>query len=96
MGAFVSQHIKYITDRKDDDNTQKSPFKRLWGNLIAKTQSEIGFVKKMPWLLPIGVICVIFKYLCLIITGKRKMDSKSLITDALDRKELYDKFELFK
>lgn len=90
------QHIKYISDRKEDDNTQKSPFKRLWGNLIAKTRSEIGFVKKMPWLLPIGVICVIFRYLWLIITGKRKMDSKSLITDALDRKELYDKFELFK
>ncbi len=90
------QHIKYISDRKEDDNTQKSPFKRLWGNLIAKTRTEIGFVKKMPWLLPIGVICVVFKYLWLIITGKRKMDSKSLIADALDRKELYDKFELFK
>jgi hypothetical protein len=90
------QHIKYISDRKDDDNTQKSPFKRLFNNIISKARSEIGFVKKMPWLLPIGVICVVFKYLWLIITGKRKMDSKSLISDALDRKQLYDSFKLFK
>ena len=90
------QHIKYISDRADDNNTPKSPFKRLFDNLLSKARNEVGFVKKTPWLLPFGVICVIFKYLWLIITGKRRMDNKALITDALDRKQLYDSFELFK
>ena len=89
------QHIKYISDRTED-NTAKSPLKQLFSNLVAKARREVGFVKKTPWLLPFGVICVAFKYLWLIITKQRKMDNKSLIKGALDRKELYDKFQLFK
>lgn len=88
------QHIKYITDRSEDLST-KSPVKLLLNNILVKSR-EIGFVKKAHWLLPIGVICVGFKYLCLIITGKRKLDNKLLINKALTRKQLYDSFELFK
>lgn len=89
------QHIKYISDRSED-TVNKSPIKQLFSNIVAKAKHEIGFVKKVPWLLPVGIICVAFKYLYLIITGKRKLDNKSLIGTALDRKELYDSFKLFK
>ncbi|MBQ4120203.1 MAG: nucleotidyltransferase family protein [Clostridia bacterium] len=89
------QHIKYISDRSKDNNA-KSPLRQLFSNIVTKTKAEVGFVKKAPLLLPIGVICVGFKYLRLIIIGKRKMDNKSLINKALTRKELYDSFELFK
>ncbi len=89
------QHIKYIKDRTESA-TVKTPLKSLFGNVVAKAKCEIGFVKKIPWLLPVGIVCVGFKYFGLIITGKRKLDNKALIESALDRKELYDSFKLFK
>ena len=89
------QHIKYITNRTEAD-TKKSTLKQLFSNIVAKTRLEVKFVKKTPWLLPIGVLCVSLKYFWLIISGKRKMDNSTLIHKALDRKELYKSFKLFK
>lgn len=89
------QHLKYITDRSNT-NRIKSPLNQLFTNIILKAKNEIGFVKKVPLLLPFGIICIAFKYLWLVLTGKRKMDNKTLINAAFDRKELYDTFELFK
>ncbi len=89
------QHIKYISDRSEDMHN-KTLARQLFSNIFEKSKQEIDFVKKIPWLLPFGVICIAFKYLFLIITGRRKLDNKAIIEKAYDRKELYDKFKLFK
>ncbi len=90
------QQIKYISNRADKTVTSESSFKRLLSNTLQKAKTEISFVKKAPFLLPLGCVAVVFKYICLIISGKRRLDNKQLIATAKNRKELYDKFELFK
>ena len=90
------QQIKYISNRKDSTVNSENLFKRLLSNTMQKAKDEISFVKKAPVLLPLGCVAVVLKYIWLIITKQRKLDNKSLITDANTRKVLYDNFDLFK
>ncbi len=89
------QHIKYISNRENRTIDNSHPIKRVFINISSKAKNEIGFVKRFPLLLPIGFLAVIFKYLFLIITRKRKPDSKATITAATKRKNLYSEFKLF-
>lgn len=90
------QQIKYISNRADKTITSESSFKRLLSNTKQKAKDEISFVKKMPILLPFGCAVIVFKYIWLIITKRRKLDSSKLITNANKRKTLYNNFDLFK
>lgn len=90
------QQIKYISNRSDKTITSESSFKRLLSNTLQKARTEVAFVKKVPLLLPLGCVVVVFKYIWLIITKRRKLDSSKLITKANKRKTLYNNFDLFK
>lgn len=90
------QQIKYISNRADKTVTSESSFKRLLSNTLQKAKVEVAFVKKAPLLLPFGCVVVVFKYIWLIITKRRKPDSSKLITNANKRKNLYNNFDLFK
>lgn len=90
------QQIKYISNRSDKTVTSESLFKRLLSNTLQKAKTEVAFVKKSPLLLPFGCVVVVFKYIWLIITKRRKPDSSKLITNANKRKNLYNNFDLFK
>lgn len=88
--------IKYLSDRKSGEKAKKSPIKQLLSSINEKTKVEYEFVKKYNWLLPIGWICTVSKYICLVVMGKRRLDGISTITGAKQRKEIYQEFELFK
>ena len=88
--------IKYLSDRKSGEKAKKSPIKQLLSSINEKTKVEYEFVKKYNWLLPIGWICTVSKYIYLVVMGKRRLDGISTITGAKRRKEIYQEFELFK
>lgn len=90
------QQIKYISHRSNKTIDNSSAIRNSLCNISLKAKSEYNFVKKHSFLLPIGWIAVISKYLYLVISEKRKLDSKRVITDAAKRKNLYSQFELYK
>ncbi len=89
------QQIKYITPRGHKTVDKTSPFKIGFSNIILKAKSEFSFVKRYPLLLPIGCILTIFKYLFMVISGKRKLDNKKVLIDAAKRKKIYSQLKLY-
>lgn len=89
------QQIKYISNRNNNTITNYSTFKQALINIHSKAYYEFEFTKKSPLLLPIGYVLVIFKYIFMVIKGKRKLDNSKLIKHASHRKALYTNFELF-
>ena len=89
------QQIKYISNRDKKTVNSSHPIAQVLKNISSKAQSEIEFVKKCPFLLPLGCVIILFKYFCLVATKKRKLDNKKVLFDAKKRKNLYDCFNLF-
>ncbi len=87
--------IKYIYDRENHSVVSKCVFSQALSNINAKAESNYGFVKKHKILLPVGWIAVIFDYLMLVLTRKRKLDNISTINSAKQRQSIYSEFKLF-
>lgn len=87
--------IKYISDRKSGEKAKKRPIFQLFSSINQKTKKEFKFVNKSKFFLPIGWVFTIFKYLYLVIMGKRQLDGVSTITSAKKRKEIYEQFKLY-
>ncbi len=88
--------IKYISDRKEGTIGKRNPVLQLLSSINAKTKKEFGFVNNSKLLLPIGWLFTVCKYLYMVITGKRSLDSISIINSANSRKNIYNEFHLFK
>ncbi len=89
------QQIKYISSRGKKTVNSSHPITQVLKNIASKARDEIGFVKKHRFLLPLGCVVILFKYLYLVATKKRRLDNKKVIVDANKRKNLYDCFDLF-
>lgn len=87
--------IKYISNRKKGTVGERNAVFQVLHTLNEKAKREINFVKKTPFLLPLGWISVVFKYAGLVIRGKRSLDNINTIRSADTRKTLYKKFNLF-
>ena len=87
--------IKYITDRKEGTTAKKNPILQLFASINAKTKKEFKFSNKSKFFLPLGWICIVCKYLYLVVMGKRRLDTVSTINGAKQRKEIYNEFKLF-
>ena len=88
--------IKYISDRESNAVSKRNPIAQLFFSINAKTKNDFHFINKFKILLPIGWLCTIFKYLYMVIIGKRSIDSMITIREANKRKSIYDEFLLFK
>jgi hypothetical protein len=89
------QQIKYISNRGERTVDDKGVFQQLLNTLYKKTRSECTFVKKIPVLLPIGMVCTALQYLMLVLRGERLMDQKATLEKAAWRKGIYKEFGLF-
>lgn len=89
------RQIKYIKDRNDKTVDRKKSLFQVFYTINSKAKYESKFVKKHKWLLPIGWAAVVFKYIGLVIKGKRKLDGISTVSDANSRKKIYSEFHLF-
>ncbi len=87
--------IKYITDRKKGETSQKGPIAQLFSSINQKTKKEFKFVNKSKFLLPIGWIFTVCKYFYMVIIGKRSIDGYSTINGAKKRTNIYSKFHLY-
>ena len=87
--------IKYISDREKGNTSKKTPILQLFSSINAKTKKEISFVNKFKFLLPLGWLLTVGKYFCLVISGKRSIDSAATISSANKRKKIYNEFMLF-
>ncbi len=90
-----TRQIKYIKSVKNKTVDGKNPASQVFYNIDLKAKNEYKFVRKNKYFLPIGWILVVFKYFGLVISGKRKLDGLSTVSNATARKELYSKFRLF-
>lgn len=91
------QQIKFISDRSDNTVDDKSVLSQLFVTLNYKAKKRYKAVNKYPFLLPFGWAGVIFCYIKLSLSGKRKnSDIKTHIKTAQQRKNIYSKIELFK
>ena len=89
------QQIKYISNSQNREISNSHPLSQLFSNLISKAR-HTKLIRKYPLMLPFGCVWIAFEYLLLVITGKRKLDSKKTIENANERKNIYSEFELFK
>lgn len=87
--------IKYISDRKSGNVSKKSPILQLLASINQKTKNEFKFTTKFKILLPIGWLFTIFKYLYLVIIGKRTLDNFEVMNYANKRKNIYNNLHLF-
>lgn len=87
--------IKYISDREAHKVSNKGAFSQLLSSINAKAKTEYKFAKNCKLLLPIAWASVIFNYLILVLTRKRKLDNLNTINSAKYRQSLYNKFKLF-
>ena len=88
--------IKYISDREKGTTSKRNPVLQALYSINAKTKKDFAFVNKIKVLLPFGWVLTIFKYLYLVLMGKRSLDNASTIKGAQDRKNIYDEFKLYK
>ncbi len=88
--------IKYISDREDGTTSKRNPVLQALYSINAKTKKDFAFVNKIKVLLPLGWVLTIFKYLYLVLMGKRSLDNASTIKGAQNRKNIYDEFKLYK
>ena len=88
--------IKYISDREKGTTSKRSPVLQALYSINAKTKMDFDFVNKIKVLLPLGWVLTIFKYLYLVLVGKRSLDNASTIKGAQNRKNIYDEFKLYK
>ena len=89
-------HIKYISNRQEGTVGKKNTVLQLLSTINAKTKKEFIFANKSKFLLLIGWIFTVGKYLYMVIIGKRSLDSTATISSAKKRKNIYNEFELFK
>ena len=87
--------IKYISDREAHKVSDKGAFSQLLSSINAKAKTEYKFAENCKLLLPIAWASVIFNYLILVITHKRKLDNLNTINSAKYRQSLYNEFKLF-
>ena len=87
--------IKYISDREAHKVSDKGAFSQLLSSINAKAKTEYKFAENRKLLLPIAWASVIFNYLFLVITHKRKLDNLNTINSAKYRQSLYNEFKLF-
>ena len=87
--------IKYISDREAHKVSDKGPFSQLLSSINAKAKTEYKFAKNCKLLLPIAWALVIFNYLFLVLTHKRRLDNLNTINTAKYRQSLYNEFKLF-
>lgn len=90
------RQIKYIKNRNDKTVDGKKSLFQVFYTINSKAKSECTFVKKHRWLLPIGWVAVVFNYIWLVLSRKRKPDSFSTIDKANARKKIYSEFHLYK
>lgn len=88
--------IKYISDRENGTTSKRNPVLQVFYSINAKTKTDFDFVNKIKILLPLGWVLTIFKYLYLVLIGKRSLDNASTIKGAQNRKKIYDEFKLYK
>ena len=87
--------IKYISNRNDRTIDNKNPVLQVFLTLKEKTKREVKFVKEHPLLLPVGMVYILFYYLFLVATKRRKGESLKTLSDAKHRKDIYSQFKLF-
>lgn len=91
------QQIKFISNRSDNTVDNKSVLTQLFVTLNYKAKKRYKFADKHTALLPIGWLGIIFDYIKLSLTGKRKNnDIKRHLKIAQQRKNIYSKIDLFK
>lgn len=88
--------IKYISDREKGTTSKRSSVLQALYSINSKTKMDFDFVNKIKVLLPLGWVLTIFKYLYLVLVGKRSLDNASTIKGAQNRKNIYDEFKLYK
>lgn len=87
--------IKYISDRESHKVSDKGAFPQLLSSINAKAKTEYKFAENCKLLLPIAWVLVIFNYLFLVLTHKRRLDNLNTINSAKYRQSLYSEFKLF-
>ena len=87
--------IKYISACEAHKISDKGIFRQLLSNINAKSKTEYDFAEKCKLLLPFAWVAVIFNYLFLVLTHKRKLDNLNTINSAKYRQRLYSEFKLF-
>lgn len=87
--------IKYISDREAHKVSNKGTFSQFLSSINAKAKMEYKFAKICKLLLPIAWASVIFYYLFLVLTHKRRLDNLNTINTAKYRQRLYSEFKLF-
>lgn len=88
--------IKYISDREQGTTSKRNPILQVFYSINAKTKNDFKFTDKVKILLPLGWLLTIFKYLYMVLIGKRTLDNMSIIKGAQKRKKIYDEFKLYK
>lgn len=89
------KHIKYLNDRKEGTTSKKSTVLQALSSVNAKTKKDFNFVNKIKFLLPLGWMLTICKYLYMVLVGKRSLDNASTIKGAQNRKNIYEEFKLY-
>lgn len=78
------RQIKYISNRGERTVDEKSTMMQLWDTIGKKAKSE-GKSR----------LVVVGEYAAMVLSGKRKLDSRETMKRAADRKQLYAEFHLF-
>lgn len=90
------REIKYISNRADSTIDNGSVFVQVIKTLNYKVYSDFSFIDKHRYLLPIGWCVEGFKYIALLLQGKRKSTgTKKMLKEAIKRKSLYLSLKLF-
>lgn len=89
------RQIKYISNRGEHTVDKRNPVRQMLHTFNVKVKAECRFVQKMPVLLPVGWIVTGWRYICLVVSGRRKLDSAKTLYQAADRKNIYAEFHLF-
>ena len=91
------REIKYISDRGKRTVSSGGILKQGFRTMNHKVYDDYKIIKKHRFLLPIGYIVEGGKYFGLLISGKRKTsDTKQMLKEAAERKNLYSSLNLFK
>lgn len=87
--------IKYISDRENGTTSKRDPIFQVFYSINAKTKKNYKFANKFIFLVPIGWLLTFLKYIFMLITGKRKLDTLSTVINAKERIDIYNEFNLF-
>lgn len=91
------REIKYISDRSEGTVGKSGILRQGFKTMNAKVRRDYKILGKYKALLLVGYLAEGGKYLCLLLTGKRKStNTKQMLKEAAERKRIYSYLNLFK